>query len=325
VNARQSGFLADFFWTHHFNRFVSGLSHSEPWWYYVPVLLVGMFPCSMLFPAVAAFLFDRGSTTRPWRTWDVGFLLFAAGWTLLLFSSSSCKLPPYLLPALPALCLVIGRGLETILSGKVDNRFLCFVRQRSPQHLILFLLTTALISGGVDLIALDGAAAGRTPHWVALIVIGSLTAIALQLGLLRRGFAPWAATGALAVVSMSVAVLDFYPGIATTRSKVSPVLGLCHDQIDRAAPIICYGLSHEADSLAFHLGRHQVQNFDSEQATEAAGALNQAPEMLVLANVNEIQQLREQMPEGLTLAELGHYEHIFVGLCTAAPRIAARK
>jgi len=325
VNARQSGYLAEFFWTHHFNRFVSGLSHTEPWWYYVPVLLVAMFPCSMLFPAVAAFLFDRGNSSRAWRTWDVGFLLFSAGWTLLLFSSSSCKLPPYLLPAVPALCLVIGRGLESILSGKVDNRFLCFVRQRSPQHLILCLLAAALIGGGVDLVALDGALAGRTPHWLALIAGGLLAALASQFGLFRRELASWAATGALTVVSMSIAVLDLYPGIATTRSKVNPVIGLCHAEIDRADPIICYGLSHEADSLAFHLGRYPVQNYESVEVNEAARALRQAPEMLVLANASEIDYLRERLPEGLTLAELGRHEHIFVGLCTVEPRIAARK
>jgi hypothetical protein len=191
--------------------------------------------------------------------------------------------------------------------------------------LILCLLTAGLIGGGVDLLVLDGAAAGRAPHWVALVAGGSLTALALQLGLFRREFAPWAATGALAVVSMSVAILDFYPGIATTRSKVTPVIGLCHAEIDRAAPIICYGLSHEADSLAFHLGRYPVQNYESVEVNEAAGALRQAPEMLVLANANEIQYLRERLPDGLTLAELGRHEHIFVGLCTAAPRIAARK
>src|SRR5260370_28403322 len=71
MNARQNGFLIDFIWTHHIDRFVSGLSHTEPWWYYVPVLFVGMLPCSILFPAVLTFLIDRRAPTRVWRSYNV--------------------------------------------------------------------------------------------------------------------------------------------------------------------------------------------------------------------------------------------------------------
>lgn len=325
VDARQSGFLLDFFWTHHVNRFVSGLSHTEPWWYYIPILLIGMLPCSMLFPAVGAFLFDRGGSTRPWRTWDVGFLLLTAGWTLLFFSSSSCKLPPYLLPAVPPLCLVVGRGLESILSGKVNKPFLCFVRQHSPQHLILFLLTAAVISGGIDLFALNGVAAGRLPHWFALGVFGMLLAAASLRGVLHRWGLSWAATGLLTTVSMGVAMLDFYPGLATMRSKVNPIVDLCHAEIKRSTPVVCFSLAHEADSVAFHLGRQQVQSFDVGQIEATLAALNEAPEIVVLANVSGVEYLRSQLPEGMNLVELGQYEHIFVGKCTVLPRVAARQ
>ncbi|MGE5190880.1 MAG: glycosyltransferase, partial [Deltaproteobacteria bacterium] len=203
VNARQSGFLIDFLWTHHVNRFVSGLSHTEPWWYYIPVILIGMLPCSILFPAVFAFLTDRGGSTRPWRTRDVGFLLLASAWTFVFFSGSSCKLPPYLLPAVPPLCLIVGRGLESILSGQVEAPFLTFVRQRSPQHLILIHLAAAVICGGVDLYLLNGFAAGRLPHWLVLVGAGSVAAAASLLGLFRRGLLPWAVAGVMAVLSMA--------------------------------------------------------------------------------------------------------------------------
>ena len=325
VNARQSGFLAEFFWTHHFNRFISGLSHEEPWWYYVPVLVIGMLPCSMLFPAAVAFLLDRHKTTRPWRSWDVGFMVLAAGWTFLLFSCSSCKLPPYLLPAVPMICLVVGRGLETILSGSVENRFLSFVRRRSPLHLMLFMLVAALICGSVDIFALTGLAAGRLPHWVALIAGGSLVIGASQWELLQRGLISWGATALLAVVSMGVAMHDFYPGIAMMRSKVSPLVELCHAEIDRSVPIICYSLSHEADSLAFQLGQTRVQNYDTNEVDQAVSAMIRVPEMVVLANENEVADLRTRLPAGVSLSELAHYRHIFVGRCVLNPRIATRE
>jgi dolichol-phosphate mannosyltransferase len=325
MNGRQSGFLIDFIWTHHVDRFVSGLSHSEPWWYYVPVLFVGMLPCSILFPAVVAFLVDRRDATRSWRSWNVGFLALAAAWTIGLFSCSSCKLPPYLLPAIPCACLVIGRGVEAILSGKTDHPYLCFVRERSPHHLVMMLFGAGLLCGIIDLAAFDGFAAGRLMHWLALAGVGGALVVASRAGRLGRGLAPWTATGAFTVLCMGVAMLDFYPGIATMRSKVDPVVELCRAEIDREAPIVCYSLAHEADSMAFHLGPRKVQNFEWLQVNDAVTALNQAPESVVLANANEVELLRSRLPPGLKLAELGRYEHIYVGVCTTSARLASRE
>jgi 4-amino-4-deoxy-L-arabinose transferase-like glycosyltransferase len=324
VNARQPGFLVDFLWRHHVSRFVSGLSHTEPCWYYVPVILIGMLPCSMLFPAMIAFLADRGPSTRPWRTWDIGFLLISSAWTFLFFSGSSCKIPPYLLPCVPPICLIIGRALESVLSGTVEAPFLRFVRQRSPQHLILFLLAAAVVCSTVDLYFLNGLFAGRTSHWLFLIGGGIVVALASLLGLLRRGLLSWATTGMMAVVSMGFAMQDFYPGIATMRSKVSPVVDLCRNEIDRSTPVVCFSLAHEADSLVFHLGTRNVSSYDTDQIQETVRALNQAPEIIVVANENSVEFLRAHLPTELTLSELGHYQHIFVGVCSLDSRLAAR-
>jgi dolichol-phosphate mannosyltransferase len=252
-------------------------------------------------------------------------LLLASLWTVVFFSGSSCKLPPYLLPAVPPICLVVGRALEGILSGKVETPFLIFVRRRSPQHLILFLLAAAAVCGGVDVQLLNGIAAGRLSHWLLLVGAGTAVAIVSQLGLLGRGLIPWATTGVMAVVSMGFAMQDFYPGVATMRSKVNPVVELCHAEIDRATPVVCFSLAHEADSLVFHLGTERVRSFDSDEVLKAVQALNQGPEVIVVANENSIEALRSQLPQTLKLAELGHYQHIFVGVCTIPADVAARR
>jgi 4-amino-4-deoxy-L-arabinose transferase-like glycosyltransferase len=325
VNARQPEFLADFFWRHHVNRFVEGLSHTEPWWYYVPVFLVGMLPCSMLFPATAAFLSDRGGSTLRWRTWDVGFMVLTVLWTVVFFSGSSCKLPPYLLPSIPFACLVVGRALESILSGTVEKPFLRFVRQRSPQHLILFMIVSAGIVGLVDVMALNGREAGRGWHWVGLVSVGSLLAVASPLGLVRRGLVPWGVTGLLAVLSMGMAMLDFYPGVATLRSKVSPVIDLCHDDISHSTPVICYSLAHEADSLAFQLGLQQVQNYEAAEIDAMVAALHQSPEVVVVAGASGIAPLLARLPSDITLVERGQYQHIVVSVCTSRASVADRR
>lgn len=325
VDARQPGFLFDFIWTHHFDRFSTGLAHSEPWWYYVPVLLVGMAPCSILFPAVATFLVDSSEAARAWRSRDLGILVLAASWTLLLFSLSACKLPPYVLPAIPLICLVVGRGLEVILRNQVHNRFLNFVRHNSPRHIIAALLMGALITAGVDLFALDGLAAGRATHWALLVAVATVVTACSQLRLWRGVGPTWAAALLLAVADMGMAVLDFYPGVATYRSTVHPVFELCHDEIDRSTPIVCYALAHEADSVAFRLGCRNVQNYESHEASEAVDALSRVPEMLVFAHADEVHDLYSRMPTGLTLSELGRHQHVFIGVCTAHPHVASRK
>jgi dolichol-phosphate mannosyltransferase len=325
VSARQTEFLLEFFWRHHVNRFVEGLSHTEPWWYYVPVFLVGMLPCSMLFPATTAFLSDRGGSTLRWRSWDVGFMVLTVLWIVLFFSGSSCKLPPYLLPTVPFACLIVGRALESILSGTVEKPFLQFVRQRSPQHLIVFLVASAGIVGAVDLLALNGRDAGRGLHWVILVGFGALLALASPLGVLRRGLVPWAVTGLLAVMSMGVAMLDFYPGVATLRSKVSPVIALCRDEINHSTPVICYSLAHEADSLAFHFGLQQVRNYESAEIDAMVAALRQAPEVVVVAGVSGIEVLRARLPNDVELVERGQYQHIVVSVCTATASVADRR
>jgi spore germination protein GerM len=129
----------------------------------------------------------------------------------------------------------------------------------------------------------------------------------------------------MAVVSMGFAMQDFYPGIATMRSKVSPVVDLCRTEIDRSTPIVCFSLAHEADSLVFHLGTRNVRSYDTDQLQETLQALHQAPEIIVVANENSIEYLRSHLPTELKLSELGHYEHIFVGVCTPDSRVAARE
>jgi dolichol-phosphate mannosyltransferase len=324
IESRQSGFLVDFLWRHHFDRFRTGLSHAEPFWYYVPVLLVGMAPCSILFPAAAAFLLDSGRATRNWRSWGLGFLMLSTCWTVLLYSCSSCKLATYMLPVVPLICLIVGSALEAILSGRVDHPFLQFVRQHSPQHLTLILLAAAGIAAGVDVAALGGLAAGRHIHWAGLILVSGLAALIGHRRILQGGPVRWAMALFLSLSSLAMGVLDFYPGVATARSKVRPVVETCQHQFDRSAPIVCYGLTNEADSLAFHLHRGQVQNYDAYRQKDAAQAILKLPEVVVLANLHSFENLKALLPKDAVIEKLAQHDYIFVGICTTREQIAQR-
>ena len=99
-----SAFLGDFFGKHHFARFFTGdLQHQQPFWFYLPVLLAGLFPWT---PLLAA-LFRK----RLYADGRLRFLLLWIVFGLVFFSVSTNKLPGYLLPLVPAACALIGVAL----------------------------------------------------------------------------------------------------------------------------------------------------------------------------------------------------------------------
>ncbi len=99
------GFLKEFFWKHHVERAFSGsLLHSQPFWYYAPVLLFALIPWTPLAALAATRL----------RTPDLRrrFLFVWAIWGLLFFSLPVNKLPGYLLPLLPPIAALAGVALS---------------------------------------------------------------------------------------------------------------------------------------------------------------------------------------------------------------------
>ena len=105
VTARNGeAFLYEFFWKHHFLRFATGaLQHVRPFWFFLPVLLAGMFPWT----PVLALLFRREKYRDPRIQFFAAWFLFG----FVLFSASQNKLPGYILPLLPAVTALCGIAL----------------------------------------------------------------------------------------------------------------------------------------------------------------------------------------------------------------------
>lgn len=105
VALRDPAFVEYFLWTHHVRRFTDPIDHEQPFWYYVPLLFLGMLPWSLLVPGLLRHLIRRPDVARPRA---LGFFLLAGLWGLLFFSASGCKRPSYLLPIMPPLALALG-------------------------------------------------------------------------------------------------------------------------------------------------------------------------------------------------------------------------
>jgi len=98
--------FAQFYFIHeHFERYLT-TTHGryQPWWFFAPVLILGMLPwIGLVFPAL------RDSLTGWRQRREELFLLLWAGLVFAFFSASSSKLIPYILPILPPLALLVGR------------------------------------------------------------------------------------------------------------------------------------------------------------------------------------------------------------------------
>jgi 4-amino-4-deoxy-L-arabinose transferase-like glycosyltransferase len=109
-------FIDQFIVQHHFARFLSNkYHHPQPFYYYVPVVLLIVLPWSVVL--IAGLV-----RTRRWNWRGQGAIdlmrVFALAWVLvplIFFSLSKSKLLGYVLPVLPACALVIGDRIDCFL------------------------------------------------------------------------------------------------------------------------------------------------------------------------------------------------------------------
>ena len=142
LHLHAPGFWRYFILVEHFDRFTAstGDKSPQPFWYFIPVMLLGPLPAGTLFFA-----------TRP--AWNRAFfriplVRFALCWCVvpfLFFSASSCKLGTYVLPCFPPLAILLAKAL-------------CAARDAAPGATDRIIHRIARVSGWVVLaIALAGA------------------------------------------------------------------------------------------------------------------------------------------------------------------------
>lgn len=113
VETRHPGFLRGFLLGENLSRFAGGAQgdhESAPFWYYAPVLLLGLLPWTGFLPIFADFRPRNAPDTIQNRA-----RLFCLIWALLVvgfFSLSGTKLISYVLPAFPPLALLLGAALS---------------------------------------------------------------------------------------------------------------------------------------------------------------------------------------------------------------------
>lgn len=119
----QGLFLEEFIGVHHWGRFHQAMdNHRGSILYYPAVCLVGLFPwSSFAIPTTIHWL------RSPTPTFDRRALRFVTAWILVymgIFSFASTKLPNYVLPAYPALLMVIAYYFkDSVVRERIHRRW----------------------------------------------------------------------------------------------------------------------------------------------------------------------------------------------------------
>lgn len=115
---RNPDFFRVFIIEHNFKRYLTPeFQHIQPFWYYVPVLLVMFFPwiAILISGCLAFFQSLRGKEKINHLTL---LLLSFSIFCLVFFSASRSKLPGYILPSVPLMCLLLAKHWNGLLAKK---------------------------------------------------------------------------------------------------------------------------------------------------------------------------------------------------------------
>ncbi len=122
-------FLRFFFIREHFQRFLTTIEHrTEPWWFFAPVLVVGILPW---LPQAARSLGPPFADRVPRGQFDAALILWIwCVFVFVFFSLSDSKLIPYILPIIPALALLCagrkdGDSRANLLTGSLLSLAAC--------------------------------------------------------------------------------------------------------------------------------------------------------------------------------------------------------
>ncbi len=164
-------------------RFLGGFRHPQPPTFYLPVLLGGFFPWTLLLLGAIPHAV-RAAKREPRPRTHLALLVWA-GTTFLFFSVSRSKLMPYLLPAFPPLAILCGAWLARETEARGRALPWRFAGAAAGLALLLGLLVAPLAgreaerdallrspwfavgAAGVAVFAVAAGAFGRVPHALA--------------------------------------------------------------------------------------------------------------------------------------------------------------
>jgi 4-amino-4-deoxy-L-arabinose transferase-like glycosyltransferase len=301
VMVQVPDFVHTFFWRHHVERFLTPFDHEKPVWFYLPGLLAGMLPWTLLLPGFLRFLSRRSLRSARRRPAGLGFLLLAALWCLLFFSASGCKRPAYILPAMPMLALALGCYLNVLVprarrTAGAGLLILWHWRSRAAWQatvLVLLLALGIVVLADVKQVIKPGPA----------IVLGTLAVAALSRFTGRCGVS-WGVCAAVTFAVLGFGVYHLQPAY-NRQFALRGHLRTDANLADRTRlPVVCY--PQRWDSVSFYLPHADVRVYTLEQRRQLLVDLRSQPRTLLLVKSGKVlEDLLRELPDSVEFVARG--------------------
>jgi 4-amino-4-deoxy-L-arabinose transferase-like glycosyltransferase len=232
--------------------------HSAPWYFYVPVALLGGFPWTTFWPAAAALHLRR------WREADGSLLvLLGTGVPLVFYTAAQTKLPGYIMPIFPFAALGVAVLWDGVLERRRVNRAI------GVSIALLLALVGALFWAVVAFVGAQYPEAFRAAVPVLLVPGGLLVAgagVALLLSLRGSALAAFAAL-CLMMAATWIALLAWVLPLAEAQKPIRPLAHAITAVLRPGDRIVAYRMS-TATSLVFYTRRH-IEWTETEDALRA--------------------------------------------------------
>ena len=260
VSLENPTFLQFFFVREHFQRFAtSEHNRTAPWWYFGPILALGVLPWLGLLPQAlrAAYASSSNEGVNAQR-----FLLVWCFVTVIFFSFSGSKLPLYILPILPSLALLMGVAVTRLSDRQLAVRFLVTVPLAG-----VMLGALPLLRGVADRKFPPELSAAYEP-WIVVAIVW------LMLFALAGAVLAWKHRRQGALLAVTLAGLGFAHIAITESNELAPALSsygiVKHMQsesgaFDRSVPF--FSIQQYDQTLPFYLKRPlTLVNYADEMA-----------------------------------------------------------
>jgi 4-amino-4-deoxy-L-arabinose transferase-like glycosyltransferase len=295
-------FFGRFFIYEHYTRFTTkDLGRYQPWYYFVPILLAGALPWTVLmldslYRIAVGKQFERSSRYNDFNAEH--FLLIWAVFIYVFFSISGSKLPSYLLPMFPAMALLMGQRI-----AQMKERVLFWQIAPVVPVAVLFLVLAFSVGKFAD----TPNQMALYPHYSIWLVGASvllLSGLAGGMALLWRG-RKTAAVLVLSVASLLTAQVGVsgYNTVARERSA-KHIAEAIRDQVKPSVPF--YSVITYEQTLPFYLQR----TFTLVQYQDEMGfGIKQEPQRWV-PTVEEFAPVWAAQPEALAIMPVYVYPQL---------------
>jgi 4-amino-4-deoxy-L-arabinose transferase-like glycosyltransferase len=301
-------FAYTFFWRHHVERFLTPFDHEKPAWFYLPGLLAGLLPWTLLVPGFLRFLSRRSLRAARRRPPALGLFLLSSLLCLVFFSASGCKRPAYILPAMPPLALALGCYLDRLVprprrQTDAGIRLLWQWRSRMASLTTLLVLTSALA-----ILALAG-----FKHLLQLHTVLILTLLAVgSFAILCTRRASWGICAAVTFVVLALGVYHLQPTYNRQFALRSQLRSRAVLAEKGPLSIACY--PQRWDSVTFYQPQAEVRVYTREQRRQLLDDLRTRPRTLLLVKSGKhLDELLRELPDSIEFVLHGQ-----PGLVTAA-------